>query len=78
MFDRRKKPAGKDWVRDFCKRHEIPCTQEKCYMGRIMGCSRIEYEFFFENSTVCCEEKHLGPHKILIWMKQDCRTSYQK
>ena len=65
-LNKEKKFAAKDWITDFCKRHELALpASEQCSMGRNTERTEIQCQIFFKNLGVCCQEKKIGDFKNL-------------
>jgi hypothetical protein len=64
-LNKEKKLAGKDWVRDFWKRHGLGvCAPELCSMGRTIGCAEHSARNFLRIEEIAAyKKKKIGPHR---------------
>ena len=64
-FNKDKQSAGKDWVRGFCKRHDLVFrTPENVSLGRaIIGFNKAQVDRYFSNLSACLQ-KGFPPHRI--------------
>ncbi|GBM31197.1 hypothetical protein AVEN_193331-1 [Araneus ventricosus] len=58
------KSAGKDWLKSFCKRHNLSVRNpEQCSVARAMGFNEVQVTRFHNNLKSCCLEKKFHTHK---------------
>ncbi|KAG8230099.1 hypothetical protein J437_LFUL007643 [Ladona fulva] len=63
-FNNEKKSAGKDWLKSFCKWHNLSVRNpEQCSVARAMGFNEVQVTRFYSNLKNCCTEKKFPAHR---------------
>ncbi|KAG8224954.1 hypothetical protein J437_LFUL005662 [Ladona fulva] len=63
-FNKEKKSAGKDWLKSFCKWHNLFVRNpEQCSVARVMGFSIVKVSRFYNNLKNCYMEKKFPAHR---------------
>jgi len=65
VFSRRKRMAGKDWMIDFVRRHNLSVrTPQSTSMNRVVAFEREKVSRFFELLKTVYENEKIEPHRI--------------
>ncbi|KAG8237396.1 hypothetical protein J437_LFUL013032 [Ladona fulva] len=63
-FNNERKSAGKDWLKSFCKWHNLSVrSPEQCSVARAMGFNEVQVTQFYNNLKNCCMEKKFPAHR---------------
>ncbi|GBM50819.1 hypothetical protein AVEN_140931-1 [Araneus ventricosus] len=63
-FNNERKSAGKDWLKLFCKRYNLPVRNPEQYsVARAMGSNEVQVTRFYNNLKSCCLEKKFPAHR---------------